>query len=63
MDERMLPGYLQHDIKELKHALATNSNYIRDWACEVQGSINMAEANGEITSDMATYLYKKYLNR
>lgn len=62
-DESNLPEYIKHDIRELLHAQQTNSGFDTDWACELQGSINMAVTDGDISPVMGAYLYKKYLNR
>ena len=51
-----LPPYLQHDLDELKKDPDSDV-----WWCELYGSINSAEVDGEIPASQAWYLREKYL--
>lgn len=51
-----LPPYLQNDLNELKKDPDSDI-----WWCELYGSINSAEVDGEIPASQAWYLREKYL--
>ena len=53
-----LPKYLQKDLENYK-----KKNGPEDclW-CELYGSVNSAEQDGEISTEQAWYLREKYLN-
>lgn len=58
MYEVNLPKYLQHDLEKYK---AKDGPEDCLW-CELYGSINCAEQDGEIDKEQAWYLREKYLN-
>ena len=59
--EKCLPPYLENDIKNLKEGLKNNVSYIDCLINEVQGSVNSAWVDGDITEEQCDYLYKKYI--
>lgn len=59
--ERCLPSYLERDIQNLKEGIKNNVSYIDCLINEVQGSINSAWTDGDITEKQCDYLYKKYV--
>ena len=59
--EKCLPKYLEEDIKNLKKGLKEKISYIDCLINEVQGSINSAWVDGDITEEQCDYLYKKYV--
>ena len=59
--EKCLPKYLEEDIERLKEGVKNNSSLLDCLICEVQGSINSAYVDGEITEEQCDYLYKKYI--
>lgn len=59
--EKCLPKYLEEDIERLKEGIKNNSSLLDCLICEVQGSINSAYVDGEITEEQCDYLYKKYI--
>ena len=56
-----LPKYLENDIKNLKEGIEKKLSYIDCLIDEVQGSINSAWTDGDITEEQCDYLYKKYV--
>ncbi len=59
--EKNLPKYLERDIEALKKGVKENVNYIDCLVNEMQGSINTAWVNGQITEEQCDYLYKRYV--
>ncbi len=59
--EKCLPSYLENDIQNLKEGLKNNVKYLDCLINEVQGSINSAFVDGDITEEQCDYLYKKYV--
>lgn len=59
--EKCLPKYLEEDLKRLKEGIKNKSNYIDCLLGELQGSINSAFIDGQITEEQCDYLYKKYI--
>lgn len=59
--EKCLPRYLEEDLKRLKEGIEKNVNYLDCLIDELQGSINSAFADGDITEEQCDYLYKKYI--
>ena len=59
--EASLPNYLKKDIDALKEGCETNSSVLDCLYNEVQGSINSAYYDNEITEEQAVFLRKKYL--
>jgi len=58
---KFLPLYLQNDIKALIDGRIHNSTLLDCLYCEVQGSINSAFYNNEITEQEAKLLRARYL--
>jgi hypothetical protein len=59
--EVVLPTYLKNDILALEEGRKNNSALLDCLYCEVQGSINSAFYNNEITETEANFLRGKYL--
>lgn len=59
--EKCLPEYLEKDLINLKEGIRNNSKYL-DWLInELQGSVNSAFVDGDITQRQCDYLYNKYI--
>ncbi len=56
-----LPPYLRKDIDALEEGCRTGSHLLDCFYNEVQGSINSAYYDNEITKDQAVFARKKYL--
>lgn len=59
--EKSLPPYLENDLKNLKEGLKNNVNYIDCLIDELQGSVNSAWVDGDISEEQCDYLYRKYI--
>lgn len=59
--EKCLPKYLEEDLKRLKEGIKNNVKYLDCLINELQGSINSAFVDGDITERQCDYLYKKYV--
>lgn len=59
--ESNLPPYLKKDIVALEEGRRNNASLLDCLYCEVQGSINAAFHDREITEKQAVFLRKKYL--
>ena len=59
--EKCLPKYLEDDLNRLKKGLKENVSYLDCLINELQGSINSAWTDGDITEEQCDYLYKKYI--
>ena len=59
--EAALPRYLKNDIDALVEGRKTDSTLLDCLYCEVQGSINSAFYDNEITKEQYTHLRQKYL--
>lgn len=59
--EKCLPTYLENDLRKLKEGIENNVSYIDCLINEVQGSVNTAWTDGDITEEQCDYLYKKYI--
>lgn len=59
--EKGLPKYLENDIAALKEGLKNNVKYLDCLVNEVQGSVNSAWVDGDISEEQCDYLYKKYI--
>lgn len=59
--EKCLPPYLENDLKNLKEGLKNNVSYIDCLIDELQGSVNSAWVDGDISEEQCDYLYKKYI--
>lgn len=59
--EVSLPVYLKKDIIAFEEGRKSNSTLLDCLYCELQGSINSALYDNEITEEQAVFLRKKYL--
>lgn len=59
--EKCLPKYLEDDLNRLKIGVKNNVSYLDCLINELQGSINSAFVDGDITEAQCDYLYKKYV--
>lgn len=59
--EKCLPSYLERDLKNLKEGLKNKVSYLDCLINELQGSVNSAFVDGDITEEQCDYLYKKYI--
>ncbi len=59
--EKCLPTYLENDLNNLKEGFKNNVSYLDCLIDELQGSINSAYVDGEISEEQCDYLYKKYI--
>ena len=59
--EKCLPKYLEEDLKKLKEGIKKNVSYLDCLINELQGSVNSAFVDGDITEKQCDYLYKKYI--
>ncbi len=59
--EKCLPEYLEEDLKNLKKGIKDKVSYLDCLINELQGSINSAFTDGDITEEQCDYLYKKYV--
>lgn len=59
--EKCLPSYLERDLINLKEGIKNKVSYIDCLIDELQGSVNSAFVDGDITEEQCDYLYKKYI--
>lgn len=59
--EKCLPNYLENDLKNLKEGIKKKVSYVDCLINELQGSINSAFVDGDITEEQCDYLYKYYI--
>ena len=59
--EKCLPKYLEEDLENLKEGMKNNVSYLDCLINELQGSINSAFIDGDITEEQCDYLFKKYV--
>ena len=57
--EKCLPTYLEKDLKNLKEGLKNKVTYLDCLIDELQGSINSAFTDGDISEEQCDYLYEK----
>lgn len=57
--EKCLPKYLEEDLKRLKEGIKNKVTYID--CLILQGSVNSAFVDGNITEEQCDYLYEKYI--
>jgi len=62
MYEKCIPEYLRKDLENYKEGLKNNSKYLDCLLNELQGSVNSAVVDGEITEAQCDYFYRKYIN-
>ena len=61
--EKCLPKYLENDLENLKQGIKNKVSYIDCLINELQGSINSAFVDGDITEEQCDYLFAKYIYR
>ncbi len=59
--EKCLPGYLERDLVNLKEGIKNRVSYLDCLVNELQGSVNSAFTDGDISEEQCDYLYKKYI--
>ena len=59
--EKCLPKYLEEDLKRLKEGIKNKVSYLDCLINELQGSVNSAFVDGDITEEQCDYFYKKYI--
>ena len=59
--EKCLPKYLEEDLKKLKNGIKNKVSYLHCLINELQGSVNSAFVDGDITEEQCDYFYKKYI--
>ena len=59
--EKCLPTYLENDLKNLKEGIKNKVKYLDCLINELQGSVNSAFVDGDITEEQCDYFYKKYI--
>lgn len=59
--EKCLPKYLADDLEKLKDGIKNRVKYIDCLINELQGSVNSAFVDGDITEEQCDYFYKKYI--
>lgn len=59
--EKCLPPYLEKDLQNLKEGIKNKVSYVDCLINELQGSVNSAFVDGDITEEQCDYLYKKYI--
>ena len=59
--EKCLPKYLEEDLKRLKEGRKNKVLHLDCLINELQGSINSAFVDGDITEEQCDYLYEKYV--
>ena len=60
--EKCLPKYLEEDLERLKVGIKNKSKHLDCLINELQGSVNSAWVDGDITEEQCDYLYKKYIH-
>ena len=59
--EKCIPKYLETDLANLKEGIKNKVTYLDCLLNELQGSVNSAFVDGEITEEQCDYFYKKYI--
>ena len=57
--EKCLPTYLENDLKNLKEGIKNKVKYLDCLINELQGSVNSAFVDGDITEEKCDYFYRK----
>ena len=57
--EKCLPKYLENDLKNLKEGIKNKVSYLDCLIDELQGSVNSAWVDGDITEEQCDYFYRK----
>ena len=61
--EKCLPKYLEYDLNRLKEGIKKKVSYLDCLINELQGSVNSAFVDGDISEEQCDYFYKKYICR
>ena len=61
--EKGLPIYLERDLNNLKEGVKNKVSYLDCLIDELQGSINSAFVDKEISEEQCDYLYDTYIRR
>ena len=59
--EKCLPKYLEEDLKRLKQGIKDKVSHLDCLINELQGSVNSAFVDGDITEEQCDYFYEKYI--
>lgn len=59
--EKGLPEYLERDLQNLKEGIQKKVSYLDCLLDELQGSINCAFVDGDISEEQCDYLYETYI--
>ena len=59
--EKCIPKYLEEDLKRLKKGIKNKVSYLDCLINELQGSVNSAFVDGDITEEQCDYFYRKYI--
>ena len=59
--EKCLPEYLENDLKNLKEGIKKKVKHLDCLINELQGSVNSAFVDGDITEEQCDYFYRKYI--
>ncbi len=57
--EKCLPKYLENNLKNLKEGIKNKVSYLDCLIDELQGSVNSAWVDGDITEEQCDYFYRK----
>ena len=61
--EKGLPKYLEEDLRRLKEGIKNKVKYVDCLINELQGSVNSAFVDGDISEEQCDYLYDKYIRK
>ncbi len=61
--EKCLPKYLENDLKALKIGIKKKVSYVDCLVNELQGSVNSAFVDGDISEEQCDYLYNEYIRK
>ena len=59
--EKCLPKYLENDLINLKEGVKNKVSYLDCLINELQGSVNSAYVDGDISEEQCDYFYRKYI--
>ena len=59
--EKCISKYLEEDLKRLKEWIKNQVSYLDFLINELQGSVNSAFVDGDITEKQCDYFYRKYI--
>ena len=59
--EKCLPKYLENDLINLKEGIKNKVSYLDCLINELQGSVNSAYVDGDISEEQCDYFYRKYI--